>query len=37
MKLNEDKVLVQPISDKTVGGIVIPGVGNLRISRMYCR
>lgn len=29
MKLNEDKILVEPISEKVVGGIVIPGVGNI--------
>ena len=26
MKLNEDKILVEPVTEKTVGGIVIPGV-----------
>jgi len=26
MKLNEDKILVEPVSEKTVGGIIIPGV-----------
>lgn len=29
MKLNEDKILVEAISEKTVGGIFIPSVGNL--------
>jgi len=29
MKLNEDKILVEAISEKTIGGIFIPSVGNL--------
>lgn len=34
MKLNEDKILVEPVTEKTVGGIVIPGIGNMRLHGM---
>jgi len=35
MKLNEDKILVEPVTEKTVGGIVIPGIGNM--GYMECK
>lgn len=35
MKLNEDKILVEPITEKTIGGILVPGIGNL--GYMECK